>query len=45
MHEYVTRYDYTFLVGAPGSRWSGIAQIITKNFNYNNEDEPDWRVY
>tara|TARA_B100000123_G_C25722348_1_gene425202 strand:- start:168 stop:806 length:639 start_codon:yes stop_codon:yes gene_type:complete len=45
MHEYVTRYDYTFLTGAPGSRWSGIGQIITENFNYNTEDETDWRVY
>ena len=45
MHEYVTRYDYTFLTGAPGSRWSGIGQIITENFNYNTKDETDWRVY
>ena len=38
-------HDYTFLTGAPGSRWSGVAQIISENFNYNNSDETDWRVY
>ena len=31
--------DYTFLVGAPGSRWSGVGQIITENYDYNTEDE------
>ena len=31
-------HDYTFLTGAPGSRWSGVAQIISENFNYNNSD-------
>ena len=44
MHEYVTRYDYTFLTGAPGSRWSGVGRIITENFNYNTEDATEWRV-
>lgn len=38
-------YDYTFLVGAPGSRWSGVGQLITDNYGYNKEDETDWRVY
>jgi hypothetical protein len=37
--------NYTFLVGAPGSRWSGIGQIITDNFDYNNSDESLDRVY
>ena len=30
---------YTFLTGAPGSRWSGVAQLITDNFNYDKSDE------
>ena len=37
--------DYTFLVGAPGSRWSGVGQIVADYYNYNKEDETDWRVY
>ena len=37
--------DYTFLVGAPGSRWSGVGQIIADNYGYNKADETDWRVY
>jgi hypothetical protein len=37
--------DYTFLVGAPGSRWSGVGQIITENYDYNTEDETSWRLY
>tara|TARA_B110001454_G_scaffold138055_1_gene128334 strand:+ start:370 stop:1002 length:633 start_codon:yes stop_codon:yes gene_type:complete len=36
---------YTFLTGAPGSRWSGIGQLITDNFNYNKSDENSDRVY
>jgi hypothetical protein len=36
---------YTFLTGAPGSRWSGIAQLIIGNFNYNKSDENSDRVY
>jgi len=36
---------YTFLVGAPGSRWSGIGQLITDNFNYNKSDETPERMY
>jgi len=39
------KVDYTFLVGAPGSRWSGVGQIITENYNYNTEDETPWRLY
>lgn len=39
------RKDYTFLVGAPGSKWSGIGQIITENFSYNCSDEQSWRIY
>lgn len=39
------KVDYTFLVGAPGSRWSGIGQIIADNYGYNRADETDWRVY
>jgi len=38
-------HDYTFLVGAPGSRWSGVGQQITKAFNYNCSDETEDRVY
>lgn len=41
----IDKADYTFLVGAPGSRWSGIGQIITDNYDYNREDETEWRVY
>lgn len=37
--------QYTFLVGAPGSRWSGIGQTIAKTFNYNTSDENQTRVY
>ena len=37
MHEYVTRYDYTFNP-CTGSRWSGIGQIITENFNYTKDE-------
>jgi hypothetical protein len=37
--------NYTFLVGAPGSRWSGIGQLITDNFNYNKSDETPERTY
>ena len=37
--------SYTFLVGAPGSRWSGIGQLITDNFNYNKSDETPERMY
>ena len=36
---------YTFLTGAPGSRWSGIAQLITDNFNYDKSDESSARQY
>ena len=36
---------YTFLVGAPGSRWSGVAQLLTDNFNYNKSDEMEHRQY
>ena len=39
------KVDYTFLVGAPGSRWSGVSQIITENYDYNTEDETSWRLY
>lgn len=39
------KVDYTFLVGAPGSRWSGVGQIITENYDYNTEDETSWRLY
>ena len=38
-------HEYTFLVGAPGSRWSGVGQIIAENFDYNTSDETDWRLY
>lgn len=41
----IDKADYTFLVGAPGSRWSGIGQLITDNYDYNTADETDWRVY
>ena len=37
--------NYTFLVGAPGSRWSGVAQLLTDNFNYNKSDEMEHRQY
>ena len=37
--------DYTFLVGAPGSRWSGVGQQIAKAFDYNRYDETENRVY
>ena len=37
--------NYTFLTGAPGSRWSGIGQLITDNFNYNKSDESLARQY
>mgnify|MGYP001595198880 FL=1 len=37
--------SYTFLVGAPGSRWSGIGQLITDNYNYNKSDETPERMY
>ena len=37
--------DYTFLVGAPGSRWSGVGQQIAKAFDYNRSDETENRVY
>jgi hypothetical protein len=37
--------NYTFLVGAPGSQWSSIGQLITDNFNYNKSDESPDRVY
>ena len=37
--------DYTFLVGAPGSKWSGVGQLLTDSFLYNRSDEQDWRVY
>ena len=36
---------YTFLTGAPGSRWSGVAQLITDNFNYDKSDESSARQY
>jgi hypothetical protein len=36
---------YTFLTGAPGSRWSGVAQLLTDNFNYNKSDESEERQY
>ena len=36
---------YTFLTGAPGSRWSGIAQLITDNLNYDKSDESSARQY
>jgi len=36
---------YTFLVGAPGSQWSGIGQLITDNFDYNKSDETPDRIY
>ena len=39
------KIDYTFLVGAPGSRWSGVGQLITENYGYNTEDETSWRLY
>jgi hypothetical protein len=39
------KIDYTFLVGAPGSRWSGVGQLITENYDYNTEDETPWRLY
>lgn len=39
------KVDYTFLVGAPGSRWSGISQIIVDNYDYNKADETEWRGY
>jgi len=38
-------HEYTFLTGAPGSRWSGVGQIIAENFGYNTSDETDWRLY
>lgn len=41
----MTQPDYTFLTGAPGSRWSAVSQIITGNYNYNTEDETSWRKY
>ena len=37
--------NYTFLVGAPGSRWSGLAQLITEHFDYNTSDETPDRTY
>ena len=37
--------SYTFLVGAPGSQWSGIGQLISDNFDYNKSDETPDRVY
>ena len=36
---------YTFLVGAPGSRWSGIGQLISENFDYNTTDKSPERQY
>ena len=37
--------SYTFLVGAPGSKWSGIGQLITDNFDFNKSDETSERQY
>jgi len=37
--------NFTFLVGAPGSRWSGIAQLLTEHFHYNKSDERPDRTY
>lgn len=37
--------NYTFLVGAPGSRWSGVGQIIADTYGYNQKDETEWRIY
>ena len=36
---------YTFLTGAPGSRWSVVAQLITDNFNYDKSYESSARQY
>ena len=36
---------YTFLTGAPGSRCSGVAQLITDNYNYDKSDESSARQY
>lgn len=41
----MTHINYTFLVGAPGSRWSGVGQFITENFKYNRSDESSSRLY
>ena len=37
--------NFTFLVGAPGSRWSGISQLISENFDYNTTDKSSERQY
>ena len=37
--------NFTFLVGAPGSRWSGVGQLVAENFNYDRSDENHERVY
>ena len=37
--------DRVFITGAPGSRWSGIAQEIKKDGNYNMSDRTSERQY
>lgn len=41
----ITLPDKIFFSGAPGSRWSGVAQEIKKDSRYNKSDRASHRVY